>query len=226
MVDLKKSFFAYGRLTLKDITPINGRYQIITFNEPIPSTLKVGDLIENLEAYPDLLVQNCDISRNRARGLLISNPKKTLIENNFFSTEMEAILVPVESSHWFESGNAANLTIRNNTFQDSQHSGFNRGVIRFVTDDDNNNIAFKNIQITDNKFNQFDNMILEISNVDGLLFEGNKITNSGTFPMLHPTNPAIRVKASKNIVFKKNEYKGKAKNILETDDSMPKLKFR
>ncbi|CAM4232509.1 alpha-1,3-galactosidase-related protein [Zobellia nedashkovskayae] len=226
LVDLQKSFFGYNHLTLKSITPINGRYQIITFNENLPSTLKVGDLIENLEGYPDLLVQNCTISRNRARGLLISNPKKTLIENNFFSTEMEAILVPVESSHWFESGNAANLTIRNNTFQDSQHSGFNRGVIRFVTDDDNNNIAFKNIQITDNKFNQFDNMILEISNVDGLLFEGNKITNSGTFPMLHPTNPAIRVKASKNIVFKKNEYKGKAKNILETDDSMPKLKFR
>ncbi|CAM3544553.1 right-handed parallel beta-helix repeat-containing protein [Zobellia roscoffensis] len=226
LVRLADSFFAYSHLTLKNIKEINGRYQIITFKEPLPENLKVGDLIENLEAYPELLVQNCDISRNRARGLLISNPKKTLIENNFFSTEMEAILVPVESSHWFESGNAANLTIRNNTFQDNQHSGHNRGVIRFVTDDDNNNIAFKNIQIIDNVFNQFDNMILEISNVDGLVFEGNKITNSGTFPMLYPENPAIRVKASKDVVFKKNEYKGKAENILEKDDSMPKLKFR
>ncbi|WP_276168175.1 right-handed parallel beta-helix repeat-containing protein [Zobellia alginiliquefaciens] len=226
LVRLADSFFAYGHLTLKKVEEINGRYQIITFKEQLPENLKVGDLIENLEGYPDLLVQNCNISRNRARGLLISNPKKTLIENNFFSTEMEAILVPVESSHWFESGNAANLIIRNNTFQDSQHSGFNRGIIRFVTDDDNDNIAFKNIQIIDNKFNQFDNMILEISNVDGLLFQGNTITNSGTFPMLHPENPAIRVASSKNIVFKKNDYKGKAKNILETDDSMPKLKFR
>ncbi|CAM4289609.1 right-handed parallel beta-helix repeat-containing protein [Zobellia roscoffensis] len=226
LVRLSDSFFAFDHLTLKNIQKINGRYQIITFNEKLPETLKIGDLIENLQGYPDLLVQNCNISSNRARGLLISNPKKTLIENNFFSTEMEAILVPVESSHWFESGNAANLTIRNNTFQDSQHSGFNRGIIRFVTDDDNDNIAFKNIQIIDNVFNQFDNMILEISNVDGLVFEGNKITNSGTFPMLYPENPAIRVKSSENIVFKKNDYKGKAKNILEKDDSMPKLKFR
>ncbi|OWW27225.1 alpha-galactosidase [Zobellia sp. OII3] len=226
LVRLSDSFFAYDHLTLKAIENINGRYQIVTFNEKLPATLKVGDLIENLEGYPDLLVQNCNISRNRARGLLISNPKNTLIENNFFSTEMEAILVPVESSHWFESGNAANLVIRNNTFQDNQHSGFNRGVIRFVTDDDNDNIAFKNIEITNNTFNQFDNLILEISNVDGLLFEGNKITNSGTFPMLHPENPAIKVKASKNIVFKKNGYKGKAKPILEKDDSQPKLKFK
>ncbi len=58
---------------------------------------------------------------------------------------MEVILVPVESEHWFESGNATNLVITGNTFQDSQHSDFNKGVIRFVTDDDNENIAFKNI---------------------------------------------------------------------------------
>jgi len=226
LVRLKTSFFPYGHLTLKSAEYINGRYQIITFNEVIPATLKVGDLIENIEGYPDLLVQNCTISRNRARGLLISNPKNTLIENNYFSTEMEAILVPVESSHWFESGNAANVIIRNNVFQDNQHSGFNRGVIRFVTDDDNDNIAFKNIQIIDNQFNQFDHLILEVSNVDGLLFQDNTITNSGTFPILYPENPAITVKASKNIIFKKNKYDGKAKPILVKDASISKLKFK
>lgn len=226
LVRLSESFFAYGNLTLKQVQKINGRYQIVTFNEKLPETLQVGDLLENLQGYPELLVQNCNISRNRARGLLISNPKKTLIENNYFSTEMEAILIPVESSHWFESGNAANVIIRNNTFEDVQHSGFNRGVIRFVTDDDNENIAFKNIEITGNVFRQFDNLILEVSNVDGLLFQENTIFNSGTFPMLHPENPAIKVKASKNVQFKKNKYRGKADKILEVDASLPKLKFR
>ena len=226
LVRLENSFFPYDHLTLKSTEYINGRYQIISFNEDLPATLKVGDLIENIQGYPDLLVQNCNISRNRARGLLISNPKNTLIENNYFSTEMEAILIPVESSHWFESGNAANLIIRNNTFQDNQHSGFNRGVIRFVTDDENHNIAFKNIEIINNKFHQFDNLILEISNVDGLLFQDNTITNSGNFTMLYPENPAVTVKASKNIIFKKNKYTGKAKQILIKDASLPKLKFK
>ena len=226
LVRLENSFFPYDHLTLKNTEYINGRYQIISFNEDLPATLKVGDLIENIQGYPDLLVQNCNISRNRARGLLISNPKNTLIENNYFSTEMEAILIPVESSHWFESGNAANLIIRNNTFQDNQHSGFNRGVIRFVTDDENHNIAFKNIEIINNKFHQFDNLILEISNVDGLLFQDNTITNSGNFTMLYPENPAVTVKASKNIIFKKNKYTGKAKQILIKDASLPKLKFK
>lgn len=223
---LSDSFFPYDKLTIKNVRQINSRYHIITVNEKLPSTIKVGDLIENLDAYPELLIENCTIGNNRARGLLISNPKKTIIQNNTFSTEMEPILIPVESGHWFEAGNAANVTIRNNVFQDGQHSGFNRGVIRFVTDDDNENIAFTNIAIIDNTFNHFDNLLLEIANTDGLLFEGNTITNSGTFPMLYPENPAIKVKTSKNVKFKKNKYKGKAKQIIRSDENMPKLKFR
>lgn len=223
---LGDSFFPYDKLTIKSVQKINGRYQIITVNEKLPSTTKVGDLIENLDAYPELLVENCNIGNNRARGLLISNSNKTVIENNTFSTEMEPILIPVESGHWFEAGNAANVIIKNNIFQDGQHSGFNRGVIRFVTDDDNENIAFKNIQIIDNTFNQFDNLILEVANTDGLLFKGNTITNSSSFRLLYPDNPAVKVKTSKNIRFQKNKYKGRAKKIIETDENMAKLKFR
>jgi len=223
---LSDSFFPYDKLTIKSVQKINGRYQIITINEKLPEIIKVGDLVENLDAYPELVVENCNIGHNRARGLLISNPKKTVIQNNTFSTEMEPILIPVESGHWFEAGNAANVTIKNNVFQDGQHSGFNRGLIRFVTDDDNENIAFTNIEIIDNTFNQFDNLILEIANTDGLLFKGNTITNSGSFPMLHPQNPAIKVKSSKNLNFQKNKYQGRAKEFLKTGENMPKLKFR
>ncbi|RKR12157.1 hypothetical protein CLV91_2282 [Maribacter vaceletii] len=226
LVRLSNSFFPYNKLTIKNIKKINSRYQLITFNEKLPADLEEGDLLENLDAYPELLVENCTISNNRARGLLLSSPRKTVIKNNFFSTEMEAILIPIESGHWYESGSVENLEIVNNTFQDCQHSGFNRGVIRFDTDDDNQNTAFKNVAITNNVFNQFDNLILQVTNIDGLLFENNTITNSGTFPQLHPKNPAIRISHSNNIKFRKNTYKGKAKTILEKDDSLKSLKFK
>ncbi|WP_299668266.1 right-handed parallel beta-helix repeat-containing protein [uncultured Polaribacter sp.] len=221
-VRLEKSFHSYEKGTIKKVEYINNRYQIITFNEKLPSNLKTGDLIENLDGYPDLLVKNCKIQNNRARGLLISNPINTVIEDNYFSTEMEAILIPVESGHWFESGNATNVIIRNNIFQDSQHSGFNRPVIRFATDDNNENIAFKNIEISKNTFNQFDNLILLITNTDGLIFKENTITNSGTFPQLFPENPAIKIKSSKNIVFEGNIYKGKANKIIVADKDFQK----
>lgn len=54
---------------------------------------------------------------------------------------MEAILLPVESSSWFESGNAANVTIEDNTFQDCTIGGMDRGVICFRTDEKNKNMA-------------------------------------------------------------------------------------
>ena len=226
LVRLSDSFFPYNHVSIKNIQKLNGRYHIITFNEKLPTTIKPGDLIENVSAYPTLLVENCTISNNRARGLLISNSKKTIIRNNFFSTEMEAILIPVESSHWFESGNAANMVITGNTFQDCNHSGYDRGVIRFVTDDDNTNIAFKNVEISNNTFNHFDNLILEIGNIDGLKVSGNKITNSGAFPMLFPKNPVVTVKASKNVEFKNNTYQGKVTGeLLKSDGSIPRLKF-
>ncbi|MBO0590125.1 right-handed parallel beta-helix repeat-containing protein [Cellulophaga sp. E16_2] len=227
-VRLSESFFPYKKSTIKSIEYINNRYQIITLNDKLPKDVKPGDLVENLDGYPDLLVKNCTIRNNRARGLLISNPVHTLIENNFFSTEMEALLMPVESGHWYESGNAANVVIKGNIFQDCQHGGKNRGVIRFDTDDDNKNIAFKNIEIIDNTFNQFDNLILEVTNVDGLVFKGNVITNSGTFPQLYPENPAIKVANSKNLIFNKNKYQGKVNpNLLITgDESMSDLKFK
>ncbi|MDG1804366.1 right-handed parallel beta-helix repeat-containing protein [Flavicella sp.] len=226
LVRLSESFFAYDHLTLQSVEKLNSRYHIIRFNEKIPASLQPGDLIENLDGYPELFVKNCVISNNRARGLLISNPVSTVIENNFFSTEMEAILVPVESGHWYESGNASNVIIRNNTFQDCNHSGYDRGVIRFVTDDDNQNIAFKNIEITNNTFNHFDNLILEISNTDGLLFSKNTITNSGTFPQLFADNPVVKLKSSKNIVFKRNKYEGKAKEKIESDSNLTEIKFK
>lgn len=226
LVNLHQSFFEYDKLTLKSIEKINSRYQIITFNEKIPTSLKVGNYIENLSAYPEILVQNCTISKNRARGLLLSTPRKIVVENNYFATEMEAILVPVESGYWYESGSALDLTIRNNTFQDCNIGGQNRGIIRFVTDDENKNIAFKNILIENNKINQFDNLIMEVNNTDGLTFKGNTITNSCSFKMLFPDNPAFSIKTSKNIIFEKNKYSGKANPILKTDDSVSGLKFK
>lgn len=224
LVRLSDSFFPYDYVTIKSIQKINSRYHIITLNEKVPEKLQALDLIENISAYPEFTVKNCDISRNRARGLLLSTPRKTVIENNYFSSEMEALLIPVESGFWYESGSITNLVVRNNTFQDCNHSGYNRGIIRFETDDDNENIAFKNIIIEGNKINQFDNAIMEVSNVDGLVFRNNVITQTNTFPKLYPENPAIEVESSKNVVFENNTYKGTADNILHTD--IKGLKFK
>ncbi len=226
VVRLSDSFHAYHTMTVKSVEQINGRYQVITFNEELPEAIKEGDLLENLSAYPDVLVENCEISRNRARGLLISTPKSTTIRGNLFSTEMEAILLPVESSKWFESGNATNVLIEGNTFQDCTTGGMDRGVIRLHTDDENTNIAFENIVVRNNTFNHFDNLILQITNVDGFLVEGNTITNSGTFPQQYPDNAVVTIQHSQGVKFRNNRYQGKATKMVEMLDGDKSVKFK
>ncbi len=225
VVRLSESFHAIHTLTVKSIEFINGRYQTITFEEVLPEDVQMGDLLENLSAYPEILVENCDISRNRARGLLISSPVKTIVRNNYFSTEMEALLLPVESGSWFESGNATNVTIEGNTFQDCNFSGFNRGVIRFETDDKTGNIAFGNIKIKDNTFNHFDNWILELANIDGFEFSGNTINHSKTFPQQYPNQSVVTIEHCENVTFKDNKYNGIATKMIECGEGTNLVEF-
>ncbi len=217
-VRLSDSFHAYEELTVKSVKYISGRYNIITFNEPLPSNLKVGDLIENLSAYPTVEITGCYFGGNRARGLLISNPNGTYIAGNTFSTEMEAILMPVESGHWYESGNAINVVIENNIFEDCNFGGMERGVICFRTDDDFKHSAFSDIIIRDNTFNHFDSMILEAANIDGLTFENNKINATNTYEPLYPNAPLITFKYCNNIDMGGNKFNGKATTMVKMLD--------
>lgn len=226
LIRLSNSFFPYNKLTVKTVDFVNGHYNRIVFNEPLPDDLQPGDLLENLSAYPHVTVDHCTIKHNRARGLLISTPKGATITNNYFETEMEPILMPVESSSWFESGNAADVIIRHNIFQDGTIAGKKRGVIRLVTDDNNRNIAFKNIEVSENTFNRQDAMLLEINNVDGFLFKNNVINTSTNYKPMFPNAPAIVIHASKNVKFEKNKYNGIAKTLLDVDPAMGKLKFK
>ncbi|OHX64435.1 alpha-1,3-galactosidase-related protein [Flammeovirga pacifica] len=227
LVKIDKSFSPYHEgLTIESIQRINERYQIMTFKEDIPSGIEVGDYIENLTAYPEVILEKNVFRGNRARGILLSTPKNTLVKDNYFQSEMEAILVPVESTKWYESGSQANLTVVGNTFDNCNYGGLSRGIIRFHTDEDNTSIAFHNILIKDNTFKLFDNMVMEVHNTDGLTFENNKMLSSDLFPQLFPENPAFVIKHSKNIVFKNNDYKGKATKMIESDGSAVNVDFQ
>ncbi|GGZ39160.1 alpha-1,3-galactosidase B [Echinicola pacifica] len=224
-VRLSESFFPFHELTLQDTEVLNGRYQILTFRESLPENIAAGDLLENIDAYPAVIIENCKIQGNRARGLLLSTPRSVKVLNNYFHTEMEAILVPVESGHWFEAGSARDLLIEGNTFENCVHSGQNRGVIRFITDDDEEHTAFEKIRIIGNTFRQFDPMILEVNNVDGFLFKANTIEYSDAFPSLFPDNPVVKINASKDLNFTDNTYKGKAKKMIVNTNQNQNIKF-
>ncbi len=225
VVNLKRSFDPYAKLTVRSVKMVNGRCFRVSFNEELPAEICDDDLLENLSAYPRLLIEGCDFSRNRARGILVSTPKPTVIRNNRFSTEMTAILCPLEDGFWYESGYASDVTIEGNRFQDCVYGGKRAPVISLVTDSGGRGTAFRNITIRNNTFNHFDNYILNISNTDSLLFEGNTITNSETYPPFHPSSPVVSAIHSTNVIFRNNSYSGNAKRMIEAGEGCDPIKF-
>ncbi|GJM64292.1 alpha-1,3-galactosidase-related protein [Persicobacter diffluens] len=218
LVNLEESFFPYQELTVKKLEPVNKRYHKITFEEALPKSVAIGQLIENTDKTPEVEIYNCRFTNNRARGVIVSSPRKVRVHNNYFSTDMSAMFFVVANKYWYESGSATDFEIYDNTFEDCVYGGSNHGVIRFHTNDPSPLYAFLNVKIYNNEFIHFDNRILEITNAENLLFEGNSIQTSNTFPKLFPKQPVITIQRSKNLTFKRNTYLGTAKEMIRADE--------
>jgi len=124
------------------------------------------------------------------RGLLITTPKKVVVENNFFyRVGMYAIQISGDANSWYESGAVEDVTIRNNIFDGCNYNNYydNRSYIIGIIPE-NHEIAknawvHRNITIENNTFKVFaDNLILKARSTDVLNFKGNTVEYSSFKP--------------------------------------------
>jgi hypothetical protein len=215
----------YARLTIRSVQEINSRYSILTVEEELPRELKYDDLVDNITAYPELLISNCEFSKNRARGALCHTSRPAVIENCLFHCDMEGIIVSAGfGGNWYESGTPGNIKIRGNTFQDCPYGGSAGACIR--TNGPGDGPVLKNIEITDNAFNHFNNLVMSLSSLENCVVSGNTITNSGSYPMVDPERPAIQVSRSRGVTIENNRYSGKAREILQKGENCENVVFR
>ncbi len=185
--------------TIESIAPVENtvgtdKLYLITFTQPLPSNIKVSDIIENKTRSASLELRNCKIlKKNRARGILVTTPKDVIIENNYFRTAGTAILIEGDIDHWFESGANNNVHIRNNIFEDCLTSGNKDGnrwqwgdaVITITPSHkplDNNTTPYhNNIFIYNNTFKVFDAPLLRVRSVNVLKFNNNEIIKTNTY---------------------------------------------
>lgn len=211
-VDEQQSANSKFSAIVKSVEMINGGYYIITFNEKVSNKITKDYVLENLDWYPELTVSNCTIANNRARGILLSTPKKIIVENNYFSNMMSAILIPVELSWWYESGLVEDLTVRNNKFGDCCYAGDKQPVINIHSSLDKNDYTFGKIVIENNEFSQFDAAIIHANGVKELQIRNNIIKKSGSFKPIYPDMPVLQLKHIRNLKVKNVTYPGTLKN--------------
>jgi hypothetical protein len=183
----------------------------ITFKEPVPSDLVVGDALENLSWTPDVHIANNRFMSCRARGLLISTPGKVLIEGNHFESSGAAILIAGDANNWYETGAVKDVTIRNNVFAAPCLTSlyqFSEAVISIYPEIPEPGASdekyHRNIRILDNEFHLYDYPVLYASSVDGLEFKGNQLLRSHRFAPFHPRKYGFSLLSCRNIVIAGN----------------------
>ncbi|MEN9841719.1 MAG: hypothetical protein RL376_1519 [Verrucomicrobiota bacterium] len=177
-----------GYLAAKTVTRVNKESTIVETAEPLPATVVVGDSVADADSNTaEVLIKNCIIRGNRARGILLGSRGKMVVEGNTFHTPGSAILFEGDARFWFEQAGVRDVIIRNNTFDNCNFGVWGRGVIMVGSGISKEFRATsrynKNITIENNLFRIFSKQpLLNLYSVDGLIFRNNRVERTTAYP--------------------------------------------
>lgn len=173
------TMMTYDTLKVKDVYRFNDMLSVVTFEEPVPESFEEKDVLADISANPDVLIQGCTFGNNRARGLLIGSKGKVVIENNRFHVPGAAILFEGDGNYWYEQSGVKDVTIRGNIFENCLHGskGWGKAYIAVGSGIPRRETSryHSNITIEGNTFDTFDPRILNLYCVDGVTYRGNKV---------------------------------------------------
>ena len=213
---------------IQSVEWINARYSCITFMQDLPEDLKPGHVIENMSWTPDLYISGCICRNNRARGWLVSTPGNVVIENNRIESSGAGLKISGDANYWFESGAVRDVLIRNNEFGDCCYGApyWGRAVIdidpEIAAPRENPDCFHRNIRIENNRFFTFDTGILFARSVDGLVFSGNTVRRTDSYPPTGRMNEPLTFEACRNVQVHDNHLDDSIpeKPILEPDGEL------
>ena len=177
-----------GTATVKTAVKKNSAEMVITVEEPLPSSVRAGDAVENADFYPSVVFRNNIVRNNRARGSLFTTPERVLVEGNLFDhSSGSAILLAGDAQGWYESGACHEVVIRKNTFINNLTSRyqFRNAIISIYPEvkqlDRQRDYYHRNVLIENNVFKTFDVPLLFAISTDNLKFINNKVIYNDEF---------------------------------------------
>lgn len=200
-----RTMVTVAHATVKNVIRLNKKTTEVEFKEDLPEEIKTNMVIAADEAYPEVLISGCDFRSNRARGLLLGSRGKIIIENNYFHIPGAAILFEGDGNFWFEQSGVRDVEIRGNIFEDGNFGYTNWGAACIcvgsgIPDRSGAEAYHRNIRIENNTFKVFDPRILNLYSVDGLVFRGNSIVRTTSYPYEGSVQKAFNISSEcKNI---------------------------
>lgn len=218
--------------TVSNVFTVNERFIRLSFVKPLPTKLKKGDILENKTWNPTFTMRGCTIRNHRARSIVLKTPLKTVIENNYFSSMMSAILLRGETHFWFESGAVEDVLIQNNVFENCADCGTSHSVLyitpRLGEQFDQTQTYDRNIRFINNTINSFNPRVIWADRVDGLVVKGNQIVHNTKKKPVFPHDPVYELINCRNVQIEDNQYAGKKPFCLLKADTVSQktLNFR
>jgi hypothetical protein len=175
-----------GMIIAESVERLNKECSIVETAHP--SDVVVGDVVSDADANTaDVLIKNCVIRGNRARGILLGSRGRMVVEGNTFHTPGSAILFEGDASHWFEQAGVRDVLIRGNTFDNCNFGVWGKACIEVgsgIADEHKTTSRYnRNIRIEDNLFRVFGNHpLVHVYSVDGLTFRGNRLEQTCEYP--------------------------------------------
>ncbi len=140
--------------------------------------IRMGDIADSLDCYPETIIEDNRFVNNRARGILIGTREKAVIRNNYFHTTGTAIKLECDCVYWYESGSVQSLVIENNTFDNCQYidsGSWGRDILYVTPREENIEGAYYHGHITvrGNDFSTCRGRVAKLENIRELTFTDN-----------------------------------------------------
>lgn len=168
-----------GRGIVDTVVPLNSREIKVKFAQPVPQSVCLDDVIENISWVPDLEFRGNQLYTLPTRGVLITTRGKVEIEDNVFDgLQMSAILIADDCNNWYESGMVSDVTIRNNRFANCYHEP----VIHIFPENEKaakDLPVHQNIRIQSNEFELCETVWIKAKSTSGLTIEDNTVSGRG-----------------------------------------------
>lgn len=182
------SLVAYAENKVSKVERVNQEYTRVTFRDELSDKIAVGDGVATLGEYPDVLVKNCVMRGNRARGILLGSRGRIVVEGNYFHSPGAAILLEGDCRFWYEQSGVRDLVVRNNVFDNCFYGIWGTAVIQVgsgIDESEREHSRYnRNIVVENNTFRIFTPQILDIYSVDNLLFRNNTIERTTDYPAM------------------------------------------
>lgn len=188
------------------------RSMLVTFEKPLPDRLSEGDVFNNLSRQAAVVMRKCTVTKNRARGILISTAAPVLIDTNIFHSPGSAIRISGGVDFWYESGPVGRVRIVRNSFENCKYGSWGDAVIDIVVVDGKASTSTRpyhdEVEIADNSFVTFDGYLVNAYRVGTLRFTGNTVSRSDAYPAFRKVDTPIVARDVGKLVVADNSVSG------------------